>query len=173
MSLDYRLREASSIKDMAKDFLKDLDNFLEEGVLSSSWLGFTMYIDNNWTALRAATEDAKPDADVIRDAMNFISEEEGTTDMDPEIASTTPLKEIIKEIGNAITCLYRLSISIQSPASQDRLEKMEKIVMSHFEPFDIEHVRQEQIRTWKRLPVLDRAFRQGEYKTATTTQIPQ
>jgi hypothetical protein len=59
---------------------------------------------------------------------------------DLDIQSTTPLKEMVKEVGNVITCLYRLSIAIQSPASRDRLEKMEKIDMSFFEPFDIEHV---------------------------------
>jgi hypothetical protein len=62
------------------------------------------------------------------------------SDTDDEIRSTTPLKEVIKEISNIITCLYRLSIAIQSPASHERLERMEKIDMSFFEPFDIEHV---------------------------------
>jgi hypothetical protein len=59
------------------------------------------------------------------------------SDIDDEIRSTTPLKEAVKEIGNVITCLYRLSITIQSPASQDRLERMD---MSHLERFDIEHL---------------------------------
>jgi hypothetical protein len=56
------------------------------------------------------------------------------------IASTTPLKEAIKEIDNVISCLYRLSITIENPASQDKLEKMERLEMSHFERFDIEHI---------------------------------
>jgi hypothetical protein len=60
--------------------------------------------------------------------------------MDDEIKSTSPLKEAVKEIGNVITCLYRLSITIQRPASRDRLERMERIDMSHFERFDIEHI---------------------------------
>jgi hypothetical protein len=41
-----------------------------------------------------------------------------TVDSDAEIRSTSPLKEAVKEIG-IITCLYRLSITIQSPASRD------------------------------------------------------
>jgi hypothetical protein len=61
------------------------------------------------------------------------------SDMDDEIRSTSPFKEAVKEIGNVITCLYRLSITIQSPASRERLERMERIDMSHFERFDIEH----------------------------------
>jgi hypothetical protein len=63
-----------------------------------------------------------------------------SSEIDDEIRSTSPLKEAVKEIGNVITCLYRLSITIQSPASQVRLERMERIDMSHFEHFDIEHI---------------------------------
>jgi hypothetical protein len=62
------------------------------------------------------------------------------SELDDEIGSTSPLKEAVKEIGQVITCLYRLSITIQSPVSRDRLERMERIDMSHFERFDIEHV---------------------------------
>jgi hypothetical protein len=42
-----------------------------------------------------------------------------TVDSDAEIRSTSPLKEAVKEIDNIIMCLYRLSITIQSPASRD------------------------------------------------------
>ncbi|KAI5793622.1 hypothetical protein FPQ18DRAFT_304926 [Pyronema domesticum] len=61
-------------------------------------------------------------------------------EMEAEISSTTPLKEAIKETGNVITCLYRLSITIQNPASQNRLEMMEKIDTGYYERFDIHHV---------------------------------
>jgi hypothetical protein len=60
--------------------------------------------------------------------------------MEAEISSTTPLKEAIKETGNVTTCLYRLSITIQNPSSQNRLERMEKIDMGYYESFDIQHV---------------------------------
>jgi hypothetical protein len=49
------------------------------------------------------------------------------SEIDYEIRSTSPLKEAVKEIGNVITCLYRLSITIQSPASCDRLERIERL----------------------------------------------
>jgi hypothetical protein len=57
-----------------------------------------------------------------------------------EIASTTPLKEAIKEVANVITCLYRLSVAIQNPSSRNRLERLEKLDMSFFEAHDIAHV---------------------------------
>jgi hypothetical protein len=65
---------------------------------------------------------------------------DSTEEIDIEISSTTPLKKVMKEIGNVITCLYQLSIAIKSPAFRDRLEKMEAIDMSYFERLDIEHV---------------------------------
>jgi hypothetical protein len=62
------------------------------------------------------------------------------SEIDDEIRSTSLLKEAMKEIGNIITCLYQLSITIQSPASSDRLERMEKIDVLHFECFNIDYV---------------------------------
>jgi hypothetical protein len=61
-------------------------------------------------------------------------------EMEVEISSTTPLKEAIKDIGDVITCLYRLSITIQNPASQSRLERMERIEIGHYKRFDINHL---------------------------------
>jgi hypothetical protein len=45
------------------------------------------------------------------------------------------------EINHTINCLYRMSITLQNQTSRDRLAKIEKINMSHFESFDIEHVK--------------------------------
>jgi hypothetical protein len=61
-------------------------------------------------------------------------------EMEAEISSTTPLKEAIKETGNVMTCLYRFSITIQNPASQNRLERMERIDTEYYERFNIDHV---------------------------------
>lgn len=89
-------------------------------------------------ALKMASDG--PGLEGIKTNTNF-DQEPSNSDTEDEIAATSPLKETLKEVGNVITCLYRLSISIQNPASRDRLERIEKIDMTHFEPFDIEHVR--------------------------------
>lgn len=41
-----------------------------------------------------------------------------------------------------INCLFRLSVSIQNPAPHDRLKEMRLVDKSHYEQFDIAHVRE-------------------------------
>lgn len=60
-------------------------------------------------------------------------------EMEAKISSAT-LKEAIKEAGDVVTCLYRLSITIQNAACQNRSEGMEQINIGHFERFNIDDV---------------------------------
>lgn len=46
------------------------------------------------------------------------------------------------EIYHSISSLFRLTIVVQNIASRDRMERMEKIDMSAYEPFDLSHVRE-------------------------------
>lgn len=62
-------------------------------------------------------------------------------DISNYISSISPLSEARKEISHIITYFYRTSIIIKSPVSIDRVEKMESINVSQFEPFDIDHIR--------------------------------
>ena len=53
-----------------------------------------------------------------------------------------PIPEIQQrflDIVEIITCLFKLSIAIRSPAPHDRLVKSAKIKLPHFEPFDLGH----------------------------------
>lgn len=53
--------------------------------------------------------------------------------------ATTELQEQFKDISHVITCLYRFTIAIRSPAQRDRLQKCAFIDVSHYEFFDIQH----------------------------------
>ncbi|KAI5810394.1 hypothetical protein BZA77DRAFT_254952, partial [Pyronema omphalodes] len=45
------------------------------------------------------------------------------------------------EVGHSISSLFRLTANIQNLASRDRMERIEKIDVSVFGPFDINHIR--------------------------------
>jgi hypothetical protein len=51
------------------------------------------------------------------------------------------LSQILSSIVESINCLFRLSVSIHNPFPHDRLKKASSTDASHFEPFDIDHVR--------------------------------
>lgn len=52
---------------------------------------------------------------------------------------TTVLQARFSETCHVITCLYRFTITIRSPAQRDRLQKCASIDVSHYEFFDIQH----------------------------------
>lgn len=56
--------------------------------------------------------------------------------------STTELEERFFEVRHIITCLYKLSIVIQNPASRDQLLRCAKIEVAHYEYFDVAHASQ-------------------------------
>lgn len=69
---------------------------------------------------------------------------DGGSGSEPEdpTTSTTELEERFLEVKHIITCLYKLSIAIQNPASRDRLQRCAKIEVDHYEYFDIAHASQ-------------------------------
>jgi hypothetical protein len=69
-------------------------------------------------------------------------ENDGPTLFEPR-KETTPASELedaLYDITHVITCLYEFSVTIRNPAPRDRLDKCSSINVSHFEPFDIQHV---------------------------------
>ncbi|KAF8252527.1 hypothetical protein K440DRAFT_536018, partial [Wilcoxina mikolae CBS 423.85] len=112
ISLDYRLREASKIKKMVSDLLKDLDKDLQKGIPSVAGI-----------KLRKIT--LKPG--------------ETTSKQKPMAEPINKLEECLGDIAHVITCLYDFSIAIQNPAPKDRLQKCADIAVSHFEEWDIMH----------------------------------
>ena len=50
------------------------------------------------------------------------------------------LEVLVSDIAHIITCLNKLSITIQHPVPKDRLHKIARIDVSHYEQWDIKHV---------------------------------
>ena len=60
--------------------------------------------------------------------------------LEGEDAKIGSFEHVMLDIMHIITCLYRFSITIQSPAPKERLHKIALINMSHFEDWDIQHI---------------------------------
>jgi hypothetical protein len=75
---------------------------------------------------------------------NLKESEVVTPETDPNLSDDEPEDVITAstdEIGHSIASLFRLTVGIQNLSSRDRMERMEKIDMSVYETFDINHVR--------------------------------
>lgn len=70
-------------------------------------------------------------------SISSLSDE--SAEEEDDLDSTTELQARFFETGHIITCLYKFSIAIRSPAQRDRLQKCASIDVSHYEFFDIQH----------------------------------
>ncbi|CCX34318.1 Similar to Serine/threonine-protein phosphatase 6 regulatory ankyrin repeat subunit A; acc. no. Q505D1, partial [Pyronema omphalodes CBS 100304] len=129
MSLDHRLREASRTKKAIGNMFGDLTEALEEiqGIVIKN----PDEVDED-PVLRS-DEHPSPQA-----GSGELPQKPEESLEDP---STRRFDLAMDEINHTINCLYRMSITLQNPTSRDRLARMENINMSHFESFDIEHVK--------------------------------
>jgi hypothetical protein len=118
-SLDYKLREASHIRDRVLDLLRNLESIIREAneIVSGE---------------RVPWEDMS-DSDSDSDYLD--------NDLVHKEAGTTELQQLISNMADIVTCLMRLSMAIRNPAPHDQFKESVHIDTSHFEVFDIEHVR--------------------------------
>ncbi|KAK3291886.1 uncharacterized protein B0H64DRAFT_408339 [Chaetomium fimeti] len=112
-SLDYRLRDASPIKDQVIELLGELCDLLSQ-------------------AIAIASGEKTP--------WDQLDDEEDVEDDDTD-SPTTELGQIATEgVADVVDCLLRLSMTIRNPAPHDRFITYHLADTSYFEPFDIQHV---------------------------------
>ncbi|KAF2867799.1 hypothetical protein BDV95DRAFT_502175, partial [Massariosphaeria phaeospora] len=116
-SLDYRLREASHIRDRVVELLKSLNTVIIEAIEIISGARVP------WEDLSGSESDS------------------GDDDLFDKDSGTTELQQLASNIAEIITCLMRLSMAIRNPAPHDQFKESAQIDTSHYEHYDIEHVR--------------------------------
>ena len=115
-SLDCRLQDASHIYTKLTQFLEELNKDLEEGVSS----------------LPVNARDSPPQV-----SFNEKFKPEHPLENQEDLST---LEVLVSDIAHIITCLNKLSITIQNPVPKDRLHKIARIDVSHFEQLDIKHI---------------------------------
>ncbi|KAH6642193.1 hypothetical protein C7974DRAFT_97147 [Boeremia exigua] len=113
-SLDYRLREASHIKDQILDLLREYIGVLDETV-----------------------DIIKKNRPPWEDSSDMQSECSGDEDF---LQSTTELEQLVSNMADINTSLMHLSVAIRNPAPHDQFIGSRLIDISHFEDRDIDHV---------------------------------
>jgi hypothetical protein len=117
-SLDYKLREASHIRDRVIELLQNLEVVLRE-------------------AIELITEERVPWED-LSDSESDTSENDSEHS---EEGSTTELTQLATNMAEINNCLMRLSLAIRNPAPHDQFKETAQIDITHFETFDVQHVR--------------------------------
>ncbi|KAH8721192.1 hypothetical protein HC256_001552 [Beauveria bassiana] len=118
-SLEYRLRDASFIRNHILSLLQDLCESLNEAV--------SLITEDDAPLVR---EEA-PDATLEELAEYFQNEEEETGEMEA----------IVKSIEHEINCLLRLSVTIRNPAPHDHFKSRAGAeIVHHFKHWDLQHI---------------------------------
>lgn len=117
-SIDYKLREASHIRTRVIKLLQRMESYQQEIVQICS-------------GERISGEDMSDSDSDISDLVDdrFVAEFQ------------SELQQLLSNIDEVSTCLMRLSLAIRNPAPHDQFKSSTKIDVSHFETYDIEHVR--------------------------------
>ncbi len=118
-SLDYRLRDSSNIRNQVVNLLQDLSGLLEDAIAIATgekvpWDQLSVGLDDD------DNEDAGAESDGF-----------------PE----TEIEQISMDVTDTVSCLLRLSVSIRNPAPHNRFARSLYSDTSHFEPFDMQHVK--------------------------------
>ncbi|KAI5791092.1 hypothetical protein EDC01DRAFT_616360, partial [Geopyxis carbonaria] len=127
MSLDYRLREASKVKQQVIELLDELRKSLEDVQALAS---------GNKTSYQLEFESTASSNASIAEAEFSIP----VVDYSSDLEATTELEELTHEVQHIITTLFKFSIATRNPAPRDLLERCANIEVSHFEFFDIQHI---------------------------------
>ncbi|KAM0553411.1 hypothetical protein ACHAPJ_007426 [Fusarium lateritium] len=121
-SLQYRLRDASHLQKQIVALLGDLIDLLEDAkaIVTGDKVPWDQLEDDE------SLDDEPLPADV---------------DADDSELPTTEMTQIAAGVSDVVNCLLRLSVAIRNPAPHDRFTTFVPIEASHYEPFDIQHVK--------------------------------
>ncbi|KAK0652556.1 hypothetical protein B0T16DRAFT_103017 [Cercophora newfieldiana] len=121
-SLDYRLRDASHLHNQTIRLLEQLIKLLEDA--TSICIGETIPWDQE-------PQDSSE--------LQFSDSDD---EFPLDLGDQTELSQISSGITEMLDCLFRLSVSIRNPAPHDRFKRTTRVNLSHYEYFDISHVRE-------------------------------
>ncbi|KAI5804284.1 hypothetical protein EDC01DRAFT_642741 [Geopyxis carbonaria] len=111
LSLDYRLRDDSNVKQMVYKLLKHLFEALESAICFSLDSNEGSDSGQSWPSDSDESEDEEEESLKDESANYTISE----------------LDAIFVDISHAITCLYEFSITIKNPASRDIINTCQSV----------------------------------------------
>ncbi|CAG1974790.1 hypothetical protein QX201_010103 [Fusarium graminearum] len=120
-SLQYRLRDASHLQKQVMSLLDELSELLGDAFLIVSGERIP------W--------------DRVEDDEEFPQDTESESDSEFGDMPGTEVAQIAQNVSDVVNCLLRLSVAIRNPAPHDRFMSFSSSEASHYEPFDIQHVK--------------------------------
>ena len=135
-SLEYRLRDSSNLQStvisLLRDLLQALDRYEEVDTKAEH---DNAKPTNQLPANNGSDRQSAVGTDDEDDVALF-----GLEDDDDRAYSST--EKALEEIHEINSCLLRFSMALRNPARHDQIKQAASTTTIHFEPYDMEHVRQ-------------------------------
>lgn len=152
-SLEYRLRDASSIRHHLVSLLTELKDLLvkegqcpkvavvitEDNYRNANELVSALPLVHSNEAPRVKNDNEEDDMD--DELAAYFGEDDEDEPAGSVESQDNELGQILSQIGGVIDCLLRLSVTISNPAPHDRFKSRAGVEAISYEPWDVEHVR--------------------------------
>lgn len=131
-SLAYKLRDSSVLESRVRLLLGKLETVLARG--DSTMPHGPYYLADNGTAGDVVEVESQPDDS------STVQTEDGDEEEDELVVAT---QSTVDPVQRVIDLLFRYSVALQNPARHDAVAGTTGLSLSHYLPYDIEHVRNE------------------------------
>ncbi|CAK7229615.1 hypothetical protein SBRCBS47491_007310 [Sporothrix bragantina] len=144
-SMEYRLRDASHIQKEVLRLLGQLGELLKEActIVKGERVPWDKLPedDDDDDSDEEGLDEFDYEFDYDRDDNSLENTPaEINDDEDNDGFPSTEMEQIVRNVGDIISCLLRLSVAIRNPAPHDRFRAAYETDTSSYEPFDILHV---------------------------------
>ncbi|KAK6838008.1 zinc finger transcription factor ace1 [Apiospora arundinis] len=137
-SLDYRLRDASNLREEVQSLLQELlESLADCTVMDLSYSNIT--IADSVAANKILDGEVQPwDEEMSPDSQ---AEQQNDDEEVDEFGFESELEQLLADICEIVNYLYKVSAGLRNASQHDRVMSSLSIDMAHFETYDIEHVR--------------------------------
>ena len=140
-SLDFRLRDADTVRLQIHKNLSNLDEALNEAVVCLGELAQPYTFDRNAKPSEESMQSQTSSKTLShREGASVESQEHDDSSASDNGASVEDLQAAFDDVVSLINSLFRMTLYIQNPSRRDQLKHRDTSAVANFETFDVSHV---------------------------------
>ena len=141
-SLDFRLRDADTVRQQIYKNLSNLDEALNEALKSMKDLAPSSFDVDGFPASNAksATKANVADPPPRNESTSKDSSDNEDDLVEDAEASLEDLQAAFQDVVSLINSLFRMTLYIRNPSRRDQLKQRDTCAVANFETYDVSHV---------------------------------
>lgn len=140
-SLDFRLRDADTVRLQIHKNLSNLDDALHEALECIGELTRPRASDRNSEHLEGSVPSQTSwTGSPLPGSASVLSQQQDTNSSSKNEASAEDLRAAFEDVVSLINSLFRMTLYIRNPSRRDQLKHRDTSAVANFETFDVSHV---------------------------------